>query len=368
MDNTGQVDVAILGAGIAGLSLADALLQKNKTCVLIDTQSPGSGASGAPLMLLNPATGRRAKMAWRAGESLPAIHSLLQRVQRHSPDIFYEENGVIRPALTKELAKDFRKAPTKYSWPDTEWIEWLEPDPFTKQYPEIPHHFGGLFVKKGMTVYGELFLTELSKLLVNIGLNIVTNRNYRLNPEQGSWKIIFENGRTISAKKTVYATGAFVTKSAYWKKIPMNIVKGQTATFHFNKPLDLKSSISSLGYLAFITSRPHLLVAGSTYEHHFSDAEPDGSGLEILKKKVNTVFPGMAERAVAVDQWAGFRVSTMDKKPVIGEHPDLKGLYLFSGLGSKGLLLGRYMAQLLADHITTQKPIPREVSVERFLD
>lgn len=362
-----NVDIAILGAGIAGLSLADALLEKKSSCAIIDTQYPGAGASGAPLMLVNPATGRRAKMAWKAGKSFGAIHTLLEKVQEKSPLLFYEENGVIRPALTQKLAKNFRKAPTKYSWPDSDWVEWLDPEEFTKQYPEIPIHFGGLVVKKGMTIDGELFLKELHKLLIEKGLNSFINTNYRLEFGENCWIINCDNGQTITAKKTVFAVGSSVTKSIYWKEIPLNIVKGQTATFQFNNPLGLKSSISSLGYLALLPSRPGLLVVGSTYEHQFSHDKPDTEGLRYLEKKLNAVFPGLAERAGSVDQWSGCRVSTQDKKPVIGEHPSLKGLYLFSALGSKGLLHGRYTAQLLADHITGQKPLPREVSVERFL-
>ncbi|MDZ7719108.1 MAG: FAD-dependent oxidoreductase [Balneolaceae bacterium] len=66
MTDTIQVDVIVLGGGIAGLSCADAIQQKEGTCVIIDPNQPGDGTSGSPGMLVNPATGRRARKAWKA--------------------------------------------------------------------------------------------------------------------------------------------------------------------------------------------------------------------------------------------------------------------------------------------------------------
>ena len=45
----------------------------------------------------------------------------------------------------------------------------------------------------------------------------------------------------------------------------------------------------------------------------------------------------------------------------------LPGLYLIGAMGSKGLLLARYLADLLMRHILIGVEIPEEVSIRRYL-
>ncbi|MDZ7681126.1 MAG: FAD-dependent oxidoreductase [Fodinibius sp.] len=70
-----QTDFCILGAGLAGLSLADALAEKGFTTTVVDKSTVAAGASGTPGGLVNPATGRRAKKSWRAENCYTAIAS-----------------------------------------------------------------------------------------------------------------------------------------------------------------------------------------------------------------------------------------------------------------------------------------------------
>ena len=56
---------------------------------------------------------------------------------------------------------------------------------------------------------------------------------------------------------------------------------------------------------------------------------------------------------------------TFNGLPVIGSHPELSGLAMFNGLGSKGSLLAPAMAGMLADHLLLGAEIPREIDVRR---
>ncbi|MEX0906373.1 MAG: FAD-dependent oxidoreductase [Balneolaceae bacterium] len=367
MSETETFDVLILGAGIAGLSAADALIQNNTRCAVIDVNEPGSGTSGAPLMLLNPATGRRAKMAWRVEECMKASMEILGRVQKETRKPFFEANGVIRPALTPELAEDFQRSPQKYDWPDSDWVQWLDKETFNQKYPVFKNHSGGLVVKNGATVNGAVYMQSLSNYLVDRGVKTFYNCSYTLERTQSGWGIILADGKILTSKKVLFATGHAIDQSSYWSFLPVHCVKGQTATFHFKKSLPLESSVSSLGYIAYMPEYPDKLVAGSTYEHHYENLEPDEQGLNYLKKKMENVLPGLAEEAESTEQWAGVRVTTSDRHPVLGEHPEQEGLYVFTALGSKGLITARYAAEILADHIVSRKDVDDELTVKRFI-
>lgn len=359
------VDAIILGGGIAGLSMADALLKKNKTCVLVDHQPLGNGASAAPLMMINPATGRRAKRAWRAETCFRFIEKLLEETEQLSNKKIYEKNGVVRPALTNKIAENFKKSVTKYKWP-AGWVEWLEQKPFTEQFPHIPEQYGGLIIKKGITVSGRLFISSLFKSLDNKGLKLFFEKDYRLNNDHGLWNLDI-NDSHICSKIVIDATGYHQTKNSWWNFLSLHPVKGQTATFHYKNPVPLTSSISSLGYMATFAERPNEITVGSTYEHQFDHLLPDEAGLAYLKKKLRKTLPNLSSSYTSVDQWAAVRVSVQDKKPVIGPHPEIEGVYIIGALGSKGLLMGRYMAELLTNHLLYGDEIDKQISVDRFI-
>lgn len=360
-------DIVILGAGIAGLSAADALIQKNKECAIIDIAQPGSGSSGAPLMLLNPATGRRAKLAWKAGECMEMTLNLLNRVQREAGELICQENGVVRPALTPQIAEDFQRSLTKYNWPDPEWVQWLDQKQFSVQYPIFENHFGGLLIKKGATVDGSLYIKSLSSYLKKRGLETFYNYQYTLKQTDTGWRVILDSGKVLEAGNILLATGHSVLVNEKWSFLPLHSIKGQLAEFQFDEPLPFTESVSSLGYMACLPARPGNLVVGSTYEHHYDHIRPDENGLHTLQNKLSAILPGFASKAGSVKQWAGVRVTTADRQPVLGEHPRLKGFYVFTALGSKGLVLGRYAAEVLAEHIVSGHKIDNELSVARFV-
>lgn len=361
-----KFDVVILGAGIAGLSVADALSQKRLSCAVIDKQKPGSGASGSPMMLMNPATGRRAKMSYKANEGFACTLNLLNRVQSQTEKIFFETGKLLRPALNKKLAKDFKKSPDKYDWPGSDWIEWLEQDEFSDQYPVFTNHNGGLVISKSATVDGFRFMQSMASHLKKRKVSFFNNARYELKEETSCWSIHIENQETITAKSIVFASGSGVVDSPYWKYLSLHRVKGQTATFYFDDPLPFSYSISSLGYLAYMTSSPRKIVVGSTYEHHFTHLNPDQKGLDLLKKKLGNLFPDLTDQIQKSEMWSAARVTTKDRKPVAGPHPEKRGLYIISGLGSKGLMHGSLTANYLANFIIDGKPIPEEISMNRF--
>jgi glycine oxidase len=73
-----------------------------------------------------------------------------------------------------------------------------------------------------------------------------------------------------------------------------------------------------------------------------------------------------------IDQQAALRPTVADRRPYLGEHPEFKNLYIFNGLGSKGVMLAPYFSKHLLEHITEGKPLLNEVDIirhkKRFLN
>ena len=52
-----------------------------------------------------------------------------------------------------------------------------------------------------------------------------------------------------------------------------------------------------------------------------------------------------------VDHVAGIRPTVVDRRPLVGRHPEHQNMYVLNGFGSRGVLIGPYASNQLFDHI-----------------
>ena len=67
-----------------------------------------------------------------------------------------------------------------------------------------------------------------------------------------------------------------------------------------------------------------------------------------------------------IRHYAGIRPTVKDRKSLIGTHPELKNIHLLNGLGTRGVMLGPYMAKELYESIEHGKEIERAINLNRF--
>ena len=67
-----------------------------------------------------------------------------------------------------------------------------------------------------------------------------------------------------------------------------------------------------------------------------------------------------------VDQEAGMRPTTGDRRALIGVHPEHPQLTLLNGLGTRGIMAGPFLAKQLVDHLEKGEPILPEIDINRF--
>lgn len=359
-------DAIILGAGLSGLSTADSMMELGYHCAIIDAGFPGKGASGAPMMLANPATGRRARRMWRAEDCFDSLLKCLSKIERKTGRRCFSTNGVVRPALSAEIAEDFSRSPEKYEWLPG-WIEWIDSASFSERFPYFKTEFGGLFVPNGLTLKGDDYCESMVQYLESENCYTQFGSTPEIIKNGNQWIIQIEGDIQLITPIVVDATGYQQTVNQNWSFIPLHPIKGQTATLFFDEKIELKHSVSSMGYIAVMPENPSQITVGSTYEHSFRDQNPDNKGLSYLQGKLEKTLPGYWKRSKSVKQWASVRVSVQDKMPVIGEHPEYKGLYFIGAMGSKGLMMSRYVADILSQNICNGIPLEPSLSLDRFI-
>lgn len=364
MTDSNHFDLVIIGAGISGLSVAYAASRSKLKTAVIDLKQPGSGASGAPQALLNPATGRKAKKSWNAEKCLPYSRTILEEVQRSVSFKLYTNNGVIRPALSSDLADKMNLSYKTSAWPDG-WVEWLDHNEMRNRFPGLPNADGGLWVPAACTVALKTFIRAFHGFLEARGVNFFIGSEPSLSGSQ-PW-LISGLSKPISAENIVYATGESITYNPIWKMLPLHRVKGQTLTVKLQSQFPFHCSVSSLGYIAQNGDSSGSVVLGSTYEHHYDHPGPDEKGASKLVRQMEKTVPDLSKNVRRATGWSGVRVTTPDKKPFIGKHPEIDNLYAIGAMGSKGLMLGPYLGRILVEYILHKQQIPSGITIERLL-
>ena len=67
-----------------------------------------------------------------------------------------------------------------------------------------------------------------------------------------------------------------------------------------------------------------------------------------------------------VDHVAGIRPTVVDRRPLVGRHPEHKNLYVLNGFGSRGVMIGPYASKQLFDYIEKESELDPEMDIQRF--
>ncbi len=359
---TDTADAIILGGGLAGLSTAKELLSRNLKVCLADPVGISSGASGVPIGLANYATGRHAKLSWEAGKCMDALIGNLNEVQSRSAVHFWRQNGVLRPALDEKIAEKTLENYKSTDWPESATARWLSSEELKALNPHVPSEFGAIWLEKACTVIPALYLQSMREMLLSKGL-ILVEENYELTENSG-WYLSSSSDKKVQAPLLIDCTGQHTQTAGLTYQLKLHPIKGQLLLFRRQAPIPFNHSLSALGYIGHMDQK--YFAVGSTYEHHFEDLSITEDGKERLMNKINQICPMLLEDAELVEHWSGIRASTPNRLPIAGKHPEHDRIYIFKGLGSKGLLFSAHISALLADHILDQIPLPEAIGIQRF--
>ncbi len=356
-------DVIIVGGGLAGLSTAAHMIEKNKDLRILvyDATKIGDSASGVPGGMVNPIMGQNNALIWGAKSCLQMFEQRLLKLSEYSDTQLNIDNGVLRPAIDDNMRNHFRSSSKGPRWA-REWAEWISSDSLEKKIPWLKGTSGGLFIKKGRVIRTAEYLEAYTKYLKEKGVTFRFGGPYQLNNQSG-W-LLDNDKKKYTTGTLIIASGYKSRENKYWGELPLQSVKGQLAIYECDEQVNSYPAVSSYGYITPIDT--HQLVVGSTYEHHFFDEGPDAEGAGLLDQKLKELLPDLYPKCTHTGQWSGIRATTPDHLPVIGKHPLEENMYVYTGLGSRGLLYSEYMASLLADHVVTGKDLPEKISLYRF--
>ncbi len=345
-----KVDFLLIGHGIAGISLFEHLEAKGKNCIIINTEKEFSSSKVAA-GLYNPITGRKMKQTWLANILFPYLINFYRALQAKLDANFLTEKCIYRPFATIEDQNDWLSNSTANH-------EFVEKTFTSSAFGEfVNDEYGGLLLNSSGYV-------NLKKLITHHKMYLLSANKYReIQFEFRNLEIAYQSFKyeDIEAKHLVFCEGP-LADNPYFSWLPTAPVKGEILHIKTEKALPENVIFNKGVFIIRDEEMDHYRV-GSTYEWKNLDTTPTKKAKNQLMQKLSEV---LKIPYAIVDQVAGIRPATQDRKPFLGEHPEIKNMFIFNGLGTKGVSLAPYFAKLLANYIINGEDLHNEVNINRY--
>ena len=140
----------------------------------------------------------------------------------------------------------------------------------------------------------------------------------------------------------------------------MEQTKGQTLTI---KSPDLPED-ESLNRKCFVLPLgENTFRIGATYEWNDETLTTSEQSKNLLLEHLSVLGDFQLK---IVDQSVGVRPTVLDRRPIMGQHPEHSKLFIFNGLGTKGYLMAPTLAKDMCAFLLEGKELDKEVSLKRF--
>lgn len=343
------IDYIIVGCGLAGISFSEVLKANNKSFILFDDASQQSSKVAAGLY--NPVVLKRFTAVWKAQEQLGIAIPFYTKLESElDVKIDYQHSIYRRFSSIEEQNLWFTAADKPVLEP------FLSTDIKRNTNKNIDANFGLGEVLHAGRVDTKFLISNYKNDLKSKGVFREERFQYS-DLEISEDKLIYQN---IKAKHIVFAEGFGVKHNPFFKHIEIEGTKGEVLTI---KAPDLKLDTAIKSSVFVISIGNDLYRVGATYEWTDKTNKPTEKAKEELIKKLKTFVTCDFQ---VVDHNAGIRPTVKDRRPLVGQHHDYKNLYVLNGLGSRGVMVGPYVATKLFNMIENNTPLEKEIDVNRF--
>ena len=349
-------DVAIIGGGAAGCSVAYYLAQSGVKSTIIEREGVGNQASGYAAGGLNPLTGigipgPLAAFGWESFQLHLGLYDSLK--EQSGIDYQYRTVAKLDLALEESEVDGLRQTVDLFQGVDGFEARWVEPQEIAELEPRIgPGVLGGFYSYGNTAVDSHGFTKALSAAAVKMGSTVRAGNVRSLEGSGGIVdRVVLADGE-ISCEQVVIAMGPWSRKAEVWLGfyIPVDPLKGEIIRLE-NQGEPLKHDISGGGGSIY-PKLDGLNWCGATEDWKGFDRVPSQQVAREIRQRVSRLVPDLAG-ARLVEHTACLRPVTPDWLPVLGRAPGWDNVYLATGAGKKGILLAPGIGKSIAALMTS---------------
>ena len=379
--NSKTYDAIIVGGGVVGISIAYHLVHQRVNTLLFDRKDRGR-ATNAAAGILSPETSGSDSETWinlaiKASHYYPKLIDQLQAQQAGTTG--YARCGILTVAIDDDEIEHFERTKNivfqrkkHRGQPSDEELHLVSSHEAQSLFPCLAPVREAIYCQRAARVDGRLLTQALQIASEAQGLDVLDSSVDKLLLRRGRVRGVMTKDGTFHADKVVIAGGAWsqIYGDQLGVRIPVEPQRGQIMHFSMkNVDTDHWPIVSAFhGHYIVSWPRGHIVV-GSTREINSGfDTQPTASGIYEVIGEALRVAPGLAQAELKTVR-VGLRPMIKDQLPILSRVPYIDNLYLATGHGSTGLLLGPYsgkiMSQMMLDQCIETDIIP--FAVERFM-
>ena len=355
-----QSNIAIIGSGIAGLSICHWLLQSNTSAKIhLFYDLDPMMASNAPTLLFHPFPGRSVNPPAYLSQAVQHSVHILEEWQRILPRSI-RKVPILRPLTPtngKRLEQSFHKwwNPPSKDLESTASFEYVASQEIQDKEPLYQIPYDALEIRPSYSIDGADVISGMLQYFSEKGVVVQQqhveniqqyNEEYRLNDDPQSFhKVVLALGRQ---------------SHDWFPHLDISVQGGAL----LQSPLPTIHHNLSMDGLHLGQHANGNWVIGSTRW----DEEPSiQSQIGLLIDKLHKVLPNIKLRHEchsSKDLWMGMRcIYGPDRLPLMGALPHHRNIFVLTALGSKGWLWGPYAAKLLCNLLQDRALDQRELTL-----
>lgn len=354
-------DAIVIGAGLAGLSVARELARKKQRVLQIEVDRQGGNASRAAAGILDPYTeaDKITPQFLLAKEAFAFYPSFLDQLgPRACEKVEFEKTGVLYLASSQRDEAFLRK---RFEWQKQHGIavQFLSGDQARRLEPFLsPRVRAGVYYPEIQKLNAGKLTDLLMKTVKISGVELqMPVRNASLWQEKGKVQGIKTGSNRIESPVVVAARGCWAGSDRRFGVRPdVAPVRGQILILHTKPGRRPRHILHTVRYAYAVPWPGGRVLVGSTLESAGFENRVTPEGKEDILTRAGEIFEDIYEQKIE-SSWAGLRPFAKRGRPWIGP-TQIKGLFLATGYYRVGVLISPVVGKLLSEGILTGKFSP----------
>ncbi|WP_242458121.1 bifunctional tRNA (5-methylaminomethyl-2-thiouridine)(34)-methyltransferase MnmD/FAD-dependent 5-carboxymethylaminomethyl-2-thiouridine(34) oxidoreductase MnmC [Halomonas sp. YLGW01] len=380
--------VAVIGAGLAGTTVAAALARRGVAVTLIEREAPGAGGSG------NRQGALYVKLAAETNpQSRVYLGGLLYSrrwLSMLDPErTLWDDCGVLQLATTEREAKRQARFLANHALPK-EVVTGVDAAAASAR-AGVAIESPGLDYSGAGWVRPDLLCARLA---ATPGITLRHGEVTDLASNEDGWTLTLAGGEPLAADQVVVATAALANRFSQTEALPLQPIRGQVSAVRLPQGVDLPALsrvVCAGGYVP--PAADGVLSFGATFVPHDTDTAlrdaEHAANLAELEASLPSLVEALREAGVDLDPAhlegrVAIRAASPDKTPYAGPVPDAAqwreayatlakdarripstpgahhdGLWISAAHGSRGLASAPLCAEVIASRICDE-PLPVE--------
>jgi D-amino-acid dehydrogenase len=378
MGTNPSVDVAVVGGGLVGASVAYELTCAGASVALVDASLPGR-ASDAGAGIVSPETFHEPDQEWFSFGVSAARHlrTLVARLADDGsdpgPEAFAQCGSLVLalaehedPWFTEVLARITARSPEVAEIPVSD---------ARALFPPLGPHWRAMHSPTTARVDGRALCGATRAAAEQRGALLLSMEAVGVERRRDRVTAVRSADDVVHCDALVLAGGAWSAGAARWLGVDLPVTPTKGQIVHVVLPGAGSGAVGGAGRAAGLPETSHRwpivqpimnfylvpwpggrVACGGTFEAEAGfDVRPTAGGLRDLLRECVAIAPGLAG-ATFSEVRVGLRPSSPDERPLLGPLPGWANVHACTGHGANGLLLGPYSAALVVAGILGDPP------------